>query len=189
MDYKQPDFYSFSQDSIELANLVAQMNNSALSCLDLGSGSGVVGIEIANKINSINSITLLELQTEFYDYLQFNSANLLNREVTVEILISSFANFKSKKKYDLIVGNLPYFIFESSRPSKNLNRDKCRRWVQDSILDVLKIVESNLADQGIAFLILDRSLINFFEKFHFKILKSFKNVAIISVRKETLIDL
>lgn len=184
MDYQQPDFYKFSQDSIQLVNWVVKKSEMASSCLDIASGCGVIGIEVANQIKNITTLTLVEKQKEFEKFLEFNSQNLLRKDVNVNIDILSFQKFKPIQKYDIITGNLPYFLEKNSRPSPNINKDICRRWREESILDVIKIITQGLSDKGKAFLILDSTLTNYFQDFHFEILEHFKNVVMIVVSKE-----
>ena len=66
LDYKQPEFYHFSRDSIELAHYAAKYfyNKKNLSVLDLGCGSGVVGIEFCLHHVSVGSIDFIEKQRE-----------------------------------------------------------------------------------------------------------------------------
>lgn len=184
MDYDQPSFYKFSQDSIKLANTSVAKAPAANNCLDLGSGCGVVGIEVANKNHKINELILLELQREFLPSLEINTNKMLRRDVHYEIIISSFDNFNSDKKFDLITANLPYFLYGKSRPSLSKNKDLCRRWNEKSILSVLRILNNNLDKDGVALLLLDKSLIKYFEGFSTQIVKNLKNVVMIAASKE-----
>ena len=140
MDYQQPDFYHFNQDSIWLANWVATNHKRPIySLLDLCAGSGVIGIEIAQKRQEIKHLILLEMQTAFGPSLAFNLQHFLAPHVKREVYWESLGHFLQnphKNSYDCIVVNPPYYSVESSRLSPILERRLCRHFLVDG-LDVL----------------------------------------------------
>ncbi|VFP85944.1 Ribosomal RNA small subunit methyltransferase C [Buchnera aphidicola (Cinara pseudotaxifoliae)] len=71
--------------------------------LDLGSGTGIVGISIAKKNPSIN-LTL----TDIYDSAIWCSANNLKKNSIIGKVLFSNIYSKIKEKYDLIVSNPPF---------------------------------------------------------------------------------
>ena len=77
LDYKQPDFYHFSEDSTRLVAIATEHVPNAHRTLDLCAGSGIIGIEYALR-NTVSEIHFSELQKEFRDSLSFNQKFLKN---------------------------------------------------------------------------------------------------------------
>lgn len=118
INYQQPDFYKFSEDSILLARYVISQLREALAnnILDVGAGCGVVGIEIVKegKINS--KLYSLEYQKEFLTSLKQNlKKNLINS--SFEIIHSSIGQYITDIKFNCIVCNPPYFNSGEGRKS------------------------------------------------------------------------
>ena len=115
MDYHQPRFYHFSEDSIWLSKKASELSPNACSVLDIGCGSGVVGIETLNRLKSPKELILLEPQVEFLEYIQ-NNLEFIERNIEVEIVNQTLERFNPGRKYDLIVSNPPYFNPKESSP-------------------------------------------------------------------------
>lgn len=149
MDYKQPDFYHFNQDSIDLAKYAATQMKSKnqISVLDLCAGCGVVGLELS-KLLDIRSVYFLELQSEFFLSLKENILNF-----ACEILTTtdqrSLSHFKTDQKFDLIVANPPYFLKGGGRTGLNANRQKCRFFEEDSYHVLVSKMRNSLRPEGI----------------------------------------
>lgn len=147
-DYHQPDYYRFSEDSLWLRDIVVNDADTPLSCLDLFAGCGVIGIEIANQIASISTLTSVEVQNHFSFYLKKNSQSMLRAKVNHHIEICSISHFKDINSYDLIVANPPYFAIEKSRPSPNHQKDICRRFQVDTWEDFFILAKRLLSENG-----------------------------------------
>lgn len=125
-DYSQPDFYRFNSDSFELINFIKKLNPNVKSILDIGAGSGVIGIEISRSL-SIDLVVFVEAQKEFYEHLVLN-CNTFIPQISREIIITKISNYDSLKKFDLIVSNPPYF---------NKKREEYPPIIRDQSLEVL----------------------------------------------------
>lgn len=152
-DYSQPDFYRFNEDSLLLIKHVQSKIQNPQSILDLGAGSGILGIELALNSRPM-SLTLVELQEEFKNHLELNVAFFLNNAVATDISIASFSDFKSPKKFDLIVCNPPYYLPGHGQPSPNRSRHLARTFVKDSWNELFLCIHRNLAANGTAFLVI-----------------------------------
>lgn len=82
-NYKQPNEYRFSLDSIQLAKFVAtQIASNAdlgsMRILDLCAGCGVIGMELSWHLNAVRQIDFIEVQDVYTDYFYQNIA-IVNR--------------------------------------------------------------------------------------------------------------
>lgn len=154
IDYHQPGFYRFSEDSLLLVSEIAGRNVTALSLLDIGAGSGVIGIELALKLN-IPTVHFLELQREWEPFLSKNIEKFLPGK-EIEIFWESVGKWPPGRKYDLIVSNPPYYLPQRGRLSPDPIRARCRSFLEDN-WDVLiqKSLEA-LAPEGRAFFVIAR---------------------------------
>lgn len=152
MDYVQPDFYRFNEDSLKLVEVVASNFNGTTRVLDIGAGCGVIGIELAQRVR-IDDLHLLELQNEFKPYLEENISRFIP-EQKHSIVISPLSQYPSTFKYDLIVCNPPYYLPGKGEPNKNVNRGICRSFQVDSWNDLLNLFERSLTSTGSAWVVI-----------------------------------
>lgn len=152
-DYQQPDFYRFNQDSLELVNLVTMSLPEIDSIIDLGAGCGVIGIELSRRLKP-KKLTLLELQNEFEPYLIHNVQEFLPTGIEHQIIISSFSNYVTSDKYDLIVCNPPYYLPGHGEVPKNKNRAIARSFVNDSWSTLIKTIAELLSFKGRGYIVL-----------------------------------
>ncbi|GEM_PF-4665191 len=151
LNYSQPNFYKFSRDSIELADIAAKCEeaNSSLKVLELFAGSGVIGVEFENKHQALKHITFVELQEDFRSHLEENSKKL---NCSYNIFIQDFRTFETNERYDVVLLNPPYFDTGKSRLGLNENRNLCRFIINFSLVDILKKVENILSAEGSAYI-------------------------------------
>jgi tRNA1Val (adenine37-N6)-methyltransferase len=151
-DYSQPDFYRFNQDSTALINWIIQKNLRPHSILDLGAGSGIIGIELARLLN-IPELCLVELQEDYLPHLKINVARFLGPETVVDIQITSFSNFKPAR-YELIVCNPPYYLPGAGQLPVNPQRAKARSFMEDSWEILMKCFKQSLSPKGEGYIVL-----------------------------------
>jgi tRNA1Val (adenine37-N6)-methyltransferase len=152
-DYSQPDFYRFNEDSTALIKWVLDSGLTPSSVLDLGAGSGILGIELA-RILKPQTLTLVEVQDEFLPFLKINTDRILPPSVTPVIVIKKFSEYSSADKFDLIVCNPPYYLPGKGEVSKNPNRAVARSFMVDSWTLLLAKISELLASEGRAFIVL-----------------------------------
>lgn len=164
MDYSQPDFYRFNEDSLKLVDTVCKYHHKASLVLDAGSGCGVIGIELARRIQ-IDELHLLELQTEFEEHLEINLKKLIPHQKAI-ISQNSFSQYSPSKSFDLIVCNPPYYLPGKGEASKNPNRGVCRSFQIDSWKELLDLFQRSLKLSGSAWVVVknDRFLHSLIEK-------------------------
>lgn len=164
-DYLQPDFYRFNEDSLKLVNFVSSQIKKTGRVIDIGSGCGVIGIELAQKI-TLDEIHFLELQPIFKDYLEMN-IDLFIPKSKSEVIISSLGVFKSDLKYDLIVSNPPYYLPGAGQLGPNPHRNLCRSFLEEGWVELLQFIADHLAPLGISVVVIknDRQILKHVEAF------------------------
>lgn len=151
-DYFQPDFYRFNEDSLKLVNWLSAKKTVCTHLLDLGAGSGVIGIELANRLNAYH-LTLLEAQADFIPFIESNIQLQLKVPSVVELIHQSFGEWKPRMKYDLIVCNPPYYLKDHGEPSRDVRKNIARSFVLDDWNVLLKLVRRVLSADGMAFFV------------------------------------
>ena len=145
IDYSQPDFYRFNEDSTKLVAFIQnQLKNPPHTILDLGAGCGVIGIEL-KKLYPSSHLTLVEGQSEFLPYLKTNTELF---QTKASIVHSLFSELKLDSKFDLIVSNPPYFFKGEGRVSPDLHKQMSRTWEKDSLEILLQTGLRHLNKDG-----------------------------------------
>ncbi len=150
-DYSQPVFYRFNEDSLLLVNEIVKTDLNPKKILDVGAGSGIIGIELAMKLN-IPEVHFLELQMDWKPFLETNISELIP-ETKTKIFWSSVSEWKSKEKYDLIVSNPPYYLPQNGKISPDPVRAHCRSFLKDDWEIMLAKCMKRLTDDGSAWFI------------------------------------
>ncbi|MFG1485869.1 methyltransferase [Halobacteriovorax sp. RZ-1] len=149
-NYSQPEFYRFSRDSIELANLVVNyfIENSISPgrVADLCCGSGVISLEIIQKLMDdpslkVSSIDFYELQEDYRKHLENNigqvSEYFPNTDFNINICNILKNLEQSQDRFDLIVMNPPYFHHASGRSPKDERARICREYKDGQLKGLL----------------------------------------------------
>lgn len=104
----------------ETEELVRIMLNDDLNnkdILDIGSGSGCIAISLAKHYPNAK-VTALDVSK---DAIELSKMNAKENDVNLEFINADILNYKSDKKYDIIVSNPPYVIGEEKKyMSKNV---------------------------------------------------------------------
>ena len=153
MEYLQPSFYKFSEDSIRLVNIATELNQfvfeKEIDVLDLCAGSGICGADFAEKNNNIHFIQFVEKNQKFLDFLGMNTNNI---DPTIKISISDFRGHQGQ--YDLILCNPPYFQVGKNRMGKNLDKNEARFMSEVDFVQLIeKIQESFMKEGSLAFIL------------------------------------
>ena len=158
LNYKQPTFYRFNEDSTKLVKLALLSNKKKSNVLDLCSGCGVIGIEYALLNENVSHLEFIEYQEEFLPFLDVNIKSLkdVRSGISTQVKNVNFEKYDSNKKYELIVCNPPYFISGSGQESSNYKRQICRSFEVSSPRKLLLFILNHLTISGEAFVILPR---------------------------------
>lgn len=124
--------------------------------LDIGSGTGVISLMLAQRYSSAKIIGVeAELNAFTESTLNITNSPFKDR---VEIVSSKIQEYNSELKFDLIVSNPPFFI--SSQKSGNEERDSARHTDGLSFEDLIKSVLNNLSANGIFAVVLPENEFN-----------------------------
>ena len=127
--------FKLSTDSVLLADF-ANMNREN-SCLDLGSGAGVLCVLLATK-NQGTEITGIELQPNFADLSLLNIAEN-GMEDRVQIITADLREHRGLFKaesFDLVVSNPPYFAENSGYSAPVNHRASAREEKTCTLSDI-----------------------------------------------------
>ena len=127
--------FKLSTDSVLLSDF-ANMKH-VKSCLDLGSGAGVLTVLLAAK-NQSSEITGLELQPNFADLSRLNIAEN-GFESRVKIITADLREHKELFKaegFDLVVSNPPYFAENSGYSAPVNHRASAREEKTCTLQDI-----------------------------------------------------
>jgi tRNA1(Val) A37 N6-methylase TrmN6 len=126
--YTQPSFYHFSEDSLLAVHYIASkyaIKETIASVLDFGCGCGVMGIELASKLQNIEKLVLHERQKEFEPYLNQNIQSLNIRNFCqVEVSLNELGLLRSK--FEVVISNPPYYREGTVRVSPHPNTAICK---------------------------------------------------------------
>ena len=147
--YQDSRFFSFSLDSIILANY-CDIHLRDKKIVDFCSGNGVVSLIVSRRCNTV--IDTVEIQDKLYDLAveSINYNNLSDRIHPYCMNVLDFANNPdNNSQYDLVLCNPPYFKNDDNS-TKNLSYEKmiARHEILFNLDDLCKCSNLILKDNG-----------------------------------------
>ena len=161
-DYKQPEDYRFSLDSVFLAQKVAEnlKKDSQLPeefrTLDLCSGCGVVGLELQFHLRELKKIDFVEVQEVYRSYFEMNVEQAKSTGTEFNFLPMNYQDLihqDFKEKYDVVVSNPPYFFPGEGLYSPNEFKNRCRFFIDSDFHNLIKATLFVLKPKGSAYLL------------------------------------
>ncbi len=147
------DWFSFSLDSVLLANFVTFKKNSK-AILDLCCGNAPIPIILSTKTK--NKIIGVELQSEIYK-LGLKSVKINNLENQIELLnsdIKNLTNLYETDTFDIITCNPPFFkAGEKSKYNDNEIKSIARHEIKINIDDIFSICKKLLKNNGSIYMV------------------------------------
>jgi tRNA1Val (adenine37-N6)-methyltransferase len=164
------DYFSFKQFTIRqdrcamkvgtdgvllgvLAPVLASAENS-MRILDIGTGTGLVAIMLAQRTGGGAQISAVEIDSEAAVQARENASEIPWKIDVYNNSIQDFA-LECQEKFDLIVSNPPFFVNSLKAPEKS--RNTARHTDTLSFEDLVISAEKLLADKGLFTVIIPNS--------------------------------
>lgn len=173
--FQNTDWFSFSLDSVLLANFVT-INKNISSILDLGCGNAPIPLILSTKTNV--NIVGVEIQNDCYELAR---KSVLYNKLEDRISLLNMDMKELKKKYnsdtfDVITCNPPYFKYlETSNLNDDIHKIIARHEKEISLEEVISIAKYLLKNNGV-FAVVHRTdrlieIINLFQKYYLEVKK------------------
>ncbi len=149
--------FCFGIDSVLLSDFAKEIKNGA-KCVDLGTGTGILGILLCAKTN-LSQIIGIEIQEEV--------AEMANRSIILNNLESKFKiininlkeiknnkiNYLEKNSFDYIITNPPYKKLNTGKINENEKKLISRHEITASLDDFIEVANYLLKDKGTIFMV------------------------------------
>ncbi len=125
----------------------AALNNTPDSILDIGTGTGVIALQLAQRCDAL-TIDALEIDANAHEQAveNFESSNWADRLFCYHCSLQEFVD-EVDDTYDLIVANPPFYTDDFK--TNNEARNKARFTTSLSFEDLLLSVSKLLSEQGV----------------------------------------
>lgn len=168
--YSQPSDYRFSHDSVFLSRYVFEQTQSENLCytqvLDLCSGCGIVGLDFIYHVQTNSClqpllIDFVELQSNYAEHFDHNKTHIqsiLNISADLNWINLNYQFMRNddsyKNKYNLALCNPPYFRLGQGRLSGSEFKNRCRFYIDSSLVELIKCIDHCLAPDGRAYVLI-----------------------------------
>jgi len=140
------------------ADVIIRQKIAAANCLDIGTGTGLLALLLAQKINSFIDGIEIDESAWLQSAENFAASPWKDRLTSFYGDIKSFATLK---KYDLIISNPPFF--ENDLRSGNKNRNISMHDETLNLQQLISAADSLLTDNGYFGILLPFKRLNYFE--------------------------
>lgn len=147
------DGFCFGIDSVLLSDFAHKIKNNS-KVLDLGTGTGILGILLCAKTN-LKQITGIEIQKDIAD-MATRSIQLNNLQGKFDILNCNIKDIDKLLKidsYDAIVTNPPYKKPNSGKINENKTKLISRHEIEANLDDFIRISFKMLKDKGTLYMV------------------------------------
>lgn len=102
--FQYQDGYRYNSDSLLLYDFICSFNPKG-NVLDIGSGSGILGLLVKRDFSAIN-LSQIEIQESHYALTCKNSEH---NKIDSHIICDDFLNYKFTSSFDFIISNPPFY--------------------------------------------------------------------------------
>lgn len=149
--------FCFGIDSVLLSDFAKEIKNGA-KCVDLGTGTGILGILLCAKTN-LSQIIGIEIQEEVAEMANRSIIlnNLENKFKIININLKEIKNNKinylEKNSFDYIITNPPYKKLNTGKINENEKKLISRHEITASLDDFIEVANYLLKDKGTIFMV------------------------------------
>lgn len=147
------DGFCFGIDSILLSDFAKEIKKGS-KVIDLGTGTGIIGILLCGK-TELSKIIGVEIQKEVYDMAK-RSIKLNNLENKFEIInenIKNLENIIETGTFDAVVTNPPYKKRGTGLTNENEKKLISRHEITANLEDFIKVSSKMLKDKGTLYMV------------------------------------
>ncbi len=150
---QEKDGFCFGIDSILLSDFAKEINKGNRG-LDLGTGTGILGILLCGK-TELSKIYGIEIQEHVAEIGRRNIKlnNLENRFEIINTDIKNLEGIFEKNSFDFIVSNPPYKQINTGKINKNDKKIISRHEITATLSDFIKISYKMLKDKGALYMV------------------------------------
>ena len=125
------------------------LQNNPQSILDIGAGTGLVGLMLAQR-STTDQIDALEIDEDSYEQCveNFENSPWADRLFCYHASLDEFVEEMEEEHYDLIVCNPPYFVPNERETDIPENRKKARFYDSLPFEDLVGYASQLLSDEG-----------------------------------------
>ena len=168
--YQNPDFFSFSLDSVMLANFVT-IRLRDKNIVDLGTGNGVIPLILS--LRTTKSIVGVEIQDALFRLAKKSvSYNSLDSQISIVCSdMKDYVSTETIEKFDVVTCNPPYFkVNDKNFFNDEIEKMVARHEVKITLEEVVMTASKLLKNGGIFAMVhrTDRLLeiFDLFRKYH-----------------------
>lgn len=173
--FQNTDWFSFSLDSVLLANFVT-INKNISSILDLGCGNAPIPLILSTKTNA--NIVGVEIQNDCYELARKSVLynKLEDRISLLNLDMKELKKIYNSDTFDVITCNPPYFKYlETSNLNDDIHKIIARHEKEITLEEVISIAKYLLKNNGV-FAVVHRTdrlieIINLFQKYCLEVKK------------------
>lgn len=144
-------------------NKQPETNTKINSILDIGSGTGLLIMMIAQKINL--KIDGIEIENDCFEQLEENTSQNHWKD-RISLHNNDIRNFTSVQPYDFIISNPPFF--ENDLNSATKGEQLAKHSTELSLEELLDAIDRNLSADGSFSVLLPYHRVEYFEKITLK---------------------
>lgn len=150
---QREDGFCFGIDSVLLSDFAKNIRDNSM-VLDLGTGTGILGILLTQK-TKLKKIIGIEVQEEIAD-MASRSINLNKLENRFEIINANIKELEGRlpiESFDAIVTNPPYKKMNSGKVNDNEIKLISRHEIKADLSDFIKVSFKYLKDKGTLYMV------------------------------------
>lgn len=150
---QQKDGFCFGIDSVLLSDYAKDIKKGTVG-LDLGTGTGILGILLCGKTN-LSKIYGIEVQQEVAEMAK-KSIKLNNLESRFQIInknIKDLENEFEKNSFDFVITNPPYKKIDTGKTNENSKKLISRHEMTATLEDFIKTSYIMLKNKGILYMV------------------------------------
>ena len=143
--------FCFGIDSVLISDFARDVKSNSIG-VDLGTGTGIIGILLAAKTN-LRKIIGIEVQKEVADMAK-RSVEINKLQDKIEIINMNIKDFLPQREtFDFVVTNPPYKKLETGKTNESEYKYISRHEVTANLEDFIKVSRYLLKDKGAFYMV------------------------------------